>query len=121
MTTGVARQRHEHQADRPRADDQHVLAGAQLRVLSALHDARQRFHERRVPKRSFVFQPQQVFLHKPRGHDDGLRVSAVEKQQIITKILLPVAAVKTNPTGRGVGDDDALAGFPSPDFPDALR
>jgi len=46
-------QRDEHQTNRPGADDQRVLTGAQLRVLDALDDAGERFDERGVAEIGF--------------------------------------------------------------------
>ena len=72
-------QRDEHQANRSRADDEHILAGAQFGVVHALHDARQRLGERGVGKIRLRLEPQEIFLDEPRGHDDGFGVGAVEE------------------------------------------
>ena len=96
-------QRDEHQTNRPGADDQHVLSGAQLRVLDALHDAGQRLDERGVAEIGFRFEAQQIFLDEPRGNGDGFGVSAVEEQQIFAKIFLAGAAMKTTAARRGIG------------------
>ena len=52
-----------HQANRPRADDEHALAGAQFQILDALHDAGERFGQRGVAKACLRFEPEQIFFH----------------------------------------------------------
>lgn len=111
----------EHESNRPGAEDEHVLSCAQLCVFDALHDARERFDERRVAERRFRFETQQIFLHKPRGNDNGLGVGAVEKKQIFAKIFLLVAAIKTFAAWRGIGHDDAVADLPIPTLDIGLR
>ena len=58
-------------------------------------------------------QPQQILLDEPRGNDDGFRVGAVEEQQIVAEVFLPVAAMETFAARRGIGRDHAVAGLPS--------
>ena len=105
-------QHDKHQTNRPGADDQHVLSGAQLRVLDALHDAGERFDERGVAEIGFRLEAQEIFLDEPRGNGDGFSVSAVEKQQVFAKIFLTGAAMKTAAARRGIRDDHAVAQLP---------
>ena len=89
-----------------------LLSGAQFRVCHSLDDAGERFDECGVAEIGFRFEPQQVFLHEPRGNDNGFGISAVQKQQIFAEIFLAATAVKTSTARRGIGGHDAVADAP---------
>src|SRR5258708_1791405 len=55
---------------------------------------------------------QEIFFDKALRDDNRFGVSAIEKEQIVAKILLVVLAIKAFGARSGVRDDDALADFP---------
>src|SRR5439155_8483557 len=88
------------------------LAVAQFQILDSLQDASERFGQRRVAKIRLRFEAQQIFLRQPRRHDDGLRISSIEKKQVIAQILLVLSAKKAIAARRGVGNRDTVADAP---------
>ena len=114
ITTEIFGERGEHESNRPGAENEHMLSGAQLCVFDALHNARKGFDERGIAEIGFRFEAQQVFLDEPLGNDNGLGVSAVQKKQIFAEILLLIAAEETFAARRGIGRDHTVADFPIP-------
>jgi hypothetical protein len=67
----------------------------------------------RVGKGCVATQAQHVFFDEARWDNNRLGVSAIEKQQIIAKILLAVLTIETFAARGGIGHDHAVAQTPT--------
>lgn len=106
-------QRDKHQANRPRAQDEDVLALVQTQILDALDDTSEGFSQGGVFKGSFGLEAQHVFLDEAGGDGDALGIGAVEENQVFAKVFLLVFAVKAGAAGRGIGHNHTVAHLPA--------
>ena len=111
--TSVLEQASKHQANGPGTDHERVLSRLGRAVVEPLHDARQRFGQCGIYEGSFRAEPEHVFLNEARWNDDRFCISAIQEQQIVTKVFLPVLAIEAFPAGSGIGDHDTISAVPS--------
>ena len=113
--TIVPGQHGEHKADGAAANDQHFLPRARSDFSPTLHHASQRLGQGRVGVAGRGRQPEHVFLHQARRHNDGFGISAIEKKKIVAKIFLAALTASTRAARSGIGHHDAFACFPARD------
>ena len=97
------RQLHEHQPDRPQADNRHGVARQRRRFFETADHARQRLHQRRVLVPHALGNYVGIALHDARWNFNVLGVRAVIEKQIFAKILQAAMAEETLSAGRRIG------------------
>ena len=99
-----------HQAQRSPSDDSNGVPGMWIRIFKAMHRAGKRFSKRGVLERHVIGYLERIFGDDPRWNANELSVSAVVKEQVVAKILLPSLAKVALPAGRGVERHNTIAG-----------
>ena len=111
----MPRQRHEHQTNRPAANDQQTLPGLRIHLLPSLRHAGQRLGQRRVGESRPRFEAQEVLLHHAGGDDNRFGISAIEKKEVVAKIFLALLAIAAIAARRGIGRHHPVPHPPAPD------
>ena len=93
---------HEHQADRPRAENRHGLPLPDAALLDATHDARERLDHRRLSEAEPVLEREHVVPDDPGRDARELGVGAVPEQEVVAEALPAGQAVAALAAGRGV-------------------
>jgi hypothetical protein len=103
-------ERHQHQADRARADHREGLAFPQPAGFDAADDARERLHDCRLTEADPGRERQQVLAHHAGGHPGELGVGPVPELQVVAQARPAVLAPGANTTRGRVGDHHAGSG-----------
>ncbi len=106
---------HEHQPDRPGADDGHRVADLHLGFVQPAQHAGQRLDHRGFFEAHVLRNGQHVGFNDAARNANVFGVSAVVEQQVFAEIFLVLGAVETHAAGRGVQRHHAHALLEAPD------
>src|SRR5947207_2157721 len=98
-----------HKSNRPAADDYDVIAWANIALIQAKQNTRQRLDHRSLFKAHLVRDNKSVFFDDALWNAYVFRIGAIIEEEIVTQVLLSALAVKARAAWGGVGCCDAHA------------